>query len=252
MNTIYRSFINYSLFLFQYTVLCGISTGTAADIHSADILSLIDFRQAGKDGKAWLREQGFTLKRDMTEDGAVQVSRDGSGLCFRTDQPAFAVAVKDGFSLEDIGQVAVQWRVEQYPTGASWEKNVNREAIMVTLFFGPPVEADHFYLPDSPYFIGLFLCQDDEVDFPYSGKSYRKTSRFVCLDRPDSGTTIVSNFKIDHAYRTWFATDTVPPVTGIGIELDTGGLDEGQTGACLEKITLYGSGEIRQDVPVKN
>ncbi len=236
------------------TALCSISIGTAADADSTNIPYQIDFSQAGKDGKAWLREQGFRLQRDMDEDGAVQVtkSKDGSGLCFHTDQPAFAVAVKDGLSLKDMEKIAVQWRVEQYPTGASWEQNINREAIMVTLFFGPPVKADRFYLPDTPFFIGLFLCQNDKVNFPYSGKSYRKTSRFVCLDSPDSGTAIVSNFKIDDAYRKWFATDTVPPVTGIGIELDTSGLDKGQSKACLKKITFYRNEERQQDATLKN
>jgi hypothetical protein len=252
MTTQHKIIIN--VFLFLSPVLCSISTSTAADMHSSGILYQLDFAQAGKDGRAWLMKHGFTLKRDMDKNGAVQVtqSNDGNGLCFRTDQPAFAVAVKDGLSLEDMGKVAVQWRVEQYPTGASWEKRVNREAIMVTLFFGPPVEADHFYLPDSPFFIGLFLCQNDQINFPYTGKSYRKTSRFVCLDRPDNGTTVVSRFKVDDAYRKWFATDTVPPLTGIGIELDTSGLDKGLSKACLEKITLYRNRERQQDGIMKN
>ena len=212
---------------------------------SETLIYQIDFTQAGKDGRAWLKKQGFTLKKDMTGGDELQLLGTGNdkGLRMSTKEAAFGVAVKEGLSLKQIHRVVLEWGVEHYPAGASWEKQINREALMVTLFFGTPVKADHFYLPDSPYFIGLFLCQGDKANIPYTAKSYQETARYVCLESPPPGITVSSEFKINEAYTKWFATESAPPLTGIGIEVDTSDLDPGRAAAFLKRITFYDDGK---------
>lgn len=208
---------------------------------SGDILYQLDFTQADKDGRLWLRKQGFTLQKDMATGKSIQLIGGNSdkGLYIASDKPSFGLAVKDGLNFHDIEKVVLEWGVQIYPTGASWQRQINREALMVSLFFGSKVKADRIYLPDSPYFVGMFLCQDDLVRTPYIGKSYRDTGRFICLDRPERGSIIVSSFDVESAYLNWFSTGVIPPLTGIGIELDTSGLPEGQAGAYLKRITFY-------------
>ena len=203
----------------------------------------IDFTQAGEDGRAWLKEQGFILKEDMEDKNVLRLRGTGSdkGLYISTKEAAFGVAVRNGLSIKQVDRVVMEWGIEQYPAGASWEKQTNREALMVTLSFGSAVRADHFYLPDSPYFLGLFLCQGDRLNSPYIGKSYRDTARYVCLDSPAPGSTVRSEFQVREAYTGWFSTETVPPLTGIGIEVDTSDLDKGRAAAFLKRISLYGS-----------
>jgi hypothetical protein len=35
-------------------------------------------------------------------------------------------------------------------------------------------------IPNSLYFIGLFLCQDDRTNFPHKGPYFHASGRFVC------------------------------------------------------------------------
>ena len=44
------------------------------------------------------------------------------------------------------------------------------------------------FIPDSPYFVGLFLCYgDDRINYPYVGSYFKKGGRYVCSDSPSEG-----------------------------------------------------------------
>lgn len=229
--------------LFCVVFLCGLQSQLvpASGSERNEPLYRLDLSTTGRDGRHWLQKQGFVLNREMGDENYILIHGEGEekGLQITARKPSLGLALKSDIQVEDVGLIELEWGVAEYPAGASWRKGVNREPLMVQLYFGPKVKADRFYLPDSPYFIGFFLCRDDEILVPYVGKSYRETGRYVCLGHPDAGEMTISSFDIAKAYRQWFDTDTVPSLTGIGIEVDTSDLQQGRSRAYLRRITMY-------------
>lgn len=61
---------------------------------------------------------------------------------------------------------------------------------MLYVFFGTDkISSGHVLIPNSPYFIGFFLCQNDQIDFPYKGRYFHAGGRFVCLGKPKPTTS---------------------------------------------------------------
>lgn len=202
----------------------------------------LDFTTARKDARAWLLENGFDLAKDMKNQKRIAVKGGGKsgGITLKAPKAAFGFAVKSDLNIEDVEFAEVEWGVHQYPGEGLWRVEKNREALMVQLFFGEKVKADKFYLPDSPHLIGMSLCKGDPLNTPFVARSYTDTARYVCLDEPPEGTTITSRFNVKRNYKEWFATTVVPPVTGIGVELDTSDLETGTASAFIKRITLFG------------
>jgi len=230
-------------FLFVLS-LCSFLAATSvfAGHPTADetVLLSLDFTTTGPDARQWLKRHGFILKKDMENERLIRLTgTKNKGLLISVEQAAFGLAVRRDLDFHDVGTVEVQWGVARYPKGAEWQRGVHREPLMITLFFGPKVAADHFYLPDSPFFIGLFLGKDGSRASPFLGKSYRQTGRYYCFDDAGENLLTTSSIDIDVAYKKWFAADVVPPLTGIGIEVDTSGLADGSALAWLKKIVLY-------------
>ncbi len=96
--------------------------------------------------------------------------------------------INEGVDLEKFSAIRIEWGILKYPEGATYEDRVNNEALMVVVFFGyDRISSGHFAIPSSPYFIGLFLGKEDEVNKGYKGKYFRKSGRFVCLGNPKPG-----------------------------------------------------------------
>ena len=61
------------------------------------------------------------------------------------------------------------------------------------------------FIPDSPHFIGLFLCNgDDRLEHPYVGSYFKKGGRYVCTGKHAEGETVTSRFELLAAYRAFF------------------------------------------------
>lgn len=92
------------------------------------------------------------------------------------------------------------------------------------------------FIRNSPYFVGLFLCDgSDRLSRPYIGAYFKKSGRYVCVDRPAPGELVTSRFNLLEAYRTYFdqERDDDPPVSGIALEVDTKAAGEGGTASAL-------------------
>jgi hypothetical protein len=99
---------------------------------------------------------------------------------------------------------------------------------MVYIPFGhEKIPSGNILLPDLAYFIGLFLCKNDKLNTPYVGKYYQEGGRFVCLDRPDPAQTVVSEFDLVTAFRSYFEKVAVPPISGITLGVDTSDAGDG-------------------------
>ncbi|MCF6187538.1 MAG: hypothetical protein L3J49_08740 [Desulfobulbaceae bacterium] len=188
---------------------------------------------------SWLTDLGFTAEKDMNVPGGIKVTAGDGVLVLQTDNPAFGMLMNKQVHLNNPQTIELQWGVDTYPADSSWRQGVNREAIMVILFFGDQVPADRFFLPDLPRFLGLFLCDEDYGDRTFYGKSYTKTGRYVCVGSPPPNLTIVSNFDIEKNFRRIFHTEQVPPITGIGLEMDTSNLTDGRAAAHIQSLKIF-------------
>ena len=107
---------------------------------------------------------------------------------------------------------------------------------MLYVFFGTEkISSGHALIPNSPYFIGLFLCQDEEIDFPYKGRYFHTGGRFVCLGKPKPNEAVVSEFDLDTAFKRYFEKNRTPDITGIGLGIDTSKAGGGGTAAAFIK-----------------
>ena len=73
-----------------------------------------------------------------------------------------------------------------------------------------------------PYFIGLYLCDADGVDQPYTGRYHEDSGRFVCLERPAAGEQMTSEIDLAEAFEAYFGKLPMPTISGFSLEVDTG------------------------------
>ena len=121
---------------------------------------------------------------------------------------------------------------------------MRNEAIMVIIFMGDERQSSgSFFIPDSPYFVGLFLCHgDDKLNYPYVGSYFKKGGRYVCGDSPAVGELVTTRFNLLEAYRSYFdkERDDDPAVSGLALALDTKKAQKGgRTSAFIREIRFY-------------
>jgi hypothetical protein len=82
--------------------------------------------------------------------------------------------------------LAVFWNLREEETVLVNQEPKKMFAPVIYFFFGKKkkVSSGHILIPNSPYVIGLFLCRDDEVNFPCKSRYFQTSGRFVCLGKP--------------------------------------------------------------------
>ena len=146
----------------------------------------------------WLAQQGFTAKQDATSASKVQFSIVGDDLILEAKHNALGLLLTEA-NLTGFARIRITWGVEAFPEGASYEKGVRSDAAMVYVFFGDEkIASGSMMVPNSPYFIGLFLCQTDPVGRAYQGRYFKAGGRYVCADQtrrspPSSRSTTPSS-----------------------------------------------------------
>jgi hypothetical protein len=197
----------------------------------------IDFSgYAGGSPEKWLVSRGFKLEKDATNRTLLGLSITNQTLELTANGRLSGFIFNDSIDLNNVGSVRINWGIRQYPQEASYQNKVNNEALMLYFFFGKEkVSSGSILIPNSPYFIGLFLCQDEQVNFPYKGRYFHIGGRFVCLGKPDPGESVVSEFDLDSAFRSYFGKKQTPGITGIAFGVDTSKAGGGGKGAAFIK-----------------
>src|SRR5215472_2149563 len=83
----------------------------------------------------WLRSKGFQPKQDASNARRVVYSVSPSALVLGTKTRAFGLLLND-IDVRDYSRVHIEWGVDAFPPGASYERAIRAEAIMVYIFFG--------------------------------------------------------------------------------------------------------------------
>jgi hypothetical protein len=201
----------------------------------------IDFSgYTGGSVEKWLVTRGFNFEKDAKTRTLLKLSITNQTLELTANGHLSGFIFNDSINLDNVGRVRITWGITQYPQGASYEKKVNNEALMLYIFFGKEkVSSGNILIPNSPYFIGLFLCHDEQVNFPYKGRYFHAGGRFVCLGKPPPGEMVVSEFDLDRAFQSYFGKQQTPGITRIAFGIDTSKAGGGGKGGAIIKTIEF-------------
>lgn len=211
------------------------ATGAMASINASPfVVDFTDYRSGSVDG--WLKAKGFQFQRDASDPGKIALRPDARGLEVSALKPAHGLLINNRINANAYSAIEIEWGVGQHPEGASYERNVNNEAIMVHVFFGTEKKSSgSMFAPDIPAFIGLFLCDGDRVGHPYVGRYYKEAGRYVCVDKAQPQQPLVSRYNLKDGFRKVFGTELAQAVTGYSIEVDTSS-SKGPSSAHIKRI----------------
>jgi len=192
----------------------------------------------------WLQGKGFQFKQDAKRRHRLDLDVGSSGLVLEAKQRALGIMPNESVNVPTFTHIEIDWGVNKFPAGASYEQGVRNEALMVIVFMGDERRpSGSMFIPDSPYFVGLFLCHgDDKMNHPYVGAYFKKGGRYVCTNRPTEGEIVTSRFNLLEAYRAYFdkEQDDDPAVSGLALALDTKKADEGgRSSAFILEIRFF-------------
>jgi hypothetical protein len=165
-------------------------------------------------------------------------------LVLEAKRRAFGIMPNETVNIPDFTYVEIDWGINKFPEGSSYEQGVRNEAIMVIIFMGDENKpSGSIFIPNSPYFIGLFLCHgDDRINHPYVGSYFKKGGRYVCSESPVIGEMVTTRFNLLKAYRSYFdkEKDDNPAISGIALALDTKKAGNGgKSSAFIQEIRFY-------------
>ncbi|MCG8684307.1 MAG: hypothetical protein MI892_05495 [Desulfobacterales bacterium] len=226
-----------------FILLLVFSTSVMAD--SAKLVHVIRFSdyESGSE-EDWLLGKGFQFKLDAQRRNLIDLEVSDNGLVIEAKRKALGIMSNETVNIPEFSYIEIDWGINKYPDGASYEQGIRNEALMLMVFMGDErLPSGSIFIPDSPYFIGLFLCHgDDRINHPYSGSYFKKGGRYVCTDRPPSGEMVTSRFNLLKAYRSFFdkENDDDPAISGIALALDTKKAGKkGRASAFINEIRFY-------------
>ena len=201
-----------------------------------------DYAQGSIDD--WLQGKGFRFEQDAKRRDRIDLDVGTNGLVLEAKRRAFGIMPNESVNVPTFTHIEIDWGVNKFPSGASYEQGIRNEALMVIVFMGDERQSSgSMFIPDSPYFVGLFLCHgDDKTNHPYVGSYFKKGGRYVCIDRPADGQLVTSRFDLLEAYRSYFdkERDDDPAVSGLALALDTKkAADGGTSSAFIREIRFF-------------
>ena len=111
----------------------------------------------------WLQGKGFQFKQDAQRRHRIDLDVGSTGLVLEAKRRAFGVMPNESVNVPTFTHIEIDWGVNKFPAGASYEQGVRNEALMVIVFMGDERQSSgSMFIPDSPYFVGLFLCHGDD------------------------------------------------------------------------------------------
>lgn len=228
---------------FTSVLLFIFSTIVAADSPKlAHVVKFSDYDTGSVED--WLQRKGFDFKADARRRDSIDLDVTESRFIIEAKRHAFGLMPNETVNVPEFTYVEIDWGVNKFPEGASYEQDIRNEAIMLMIFMGDERQpSGSMFIPDSPYFVGLFICHgDDRTNHPYVGSYFKKSGRYVCDNNPLKGETVTTRFNLLDAYRSYFdkEKDDDPAVSGIAISLDTKkAKDKGQSSAFIKEIRFY-------------
>jgi hypothetical protein len=229
-----------------FTIRAGLAVSATpvtppVDHQRPDIAWRLDFSEYTEGPiEAWLEAKGFRLEQGAEDPDLLALSIHEGALVVEAKAPVKGFLVNQDIHLKKVSKVRIHWGIIKYPKDASYEKQVQNEALMLYIFFGQDkLPSGHFAIPALPYFIGLFLGQEEQLYTPYQGRYFHEGGRFVAVGNPHPHETVISEFDLAAAFQTYFAKDDVPTTSGLTLGIDTfRSGDGGKASAYIHRIEL--------------
>lgn len=231
-------FRNRKPFPKAYLLLLVMLVCQAATLDAAEVIHSFDFttQQSGS-ALPWLKQQGFQFKLKFE---ALNPKFENGALVLSTERPEAGVAgyiFAEGEELARVERLRIVWGVSKFPEGADWERGINRTALAVMVSFGHERISSGlpFGLFAAPYFISPFIGAREIEGKIYTGRFWKKGGRYVCIKSPNPGETVVTDLNVNLLFQKVFDKKVTPPVTAVGIQMNTKGT-EGKAAAFIKKI----------------
>ena len=230
------------IFIVIVTILLATTPVLAVEVKPVHLVRFTDYESGSVED--WLQGKGFQFKEDTKKRDRIDLDVGDKGLSLEAKQHAFGVMSNESVNVPEFTYIEIDWGVKKFPEGASYEQGVRNEAIMLFIFLGDERHSSgSLFIPDSPYFVGLYLCHgDDKIKHPYMGAYFKKGGRYVCGDQPADEQLVTTRFDLVEAYRSYFdkERDDDPAISGLALGLDTkkanGG---GKSSAFISEIRFY-------------
>jgi hypothetical protein len=219
----------------------GLSNHNETSHQSSNVVFTLDFSDyPGGPVDEWLQAKGLKFEESARDRDSLKLTITDGALGLEAKEAMRGLLVKEELDLTRFSKVRIEWGVARYPEGASYANAIRNQAIMVFIFFGKErISSGHLLYPNLPYFVGVYLCDNDQLHTPYTGNSYQAGGRYVCVGNPPPETTITSEFDLVTAFQTYFAKDDIPPISGLALEVDTRSSGNGGTAAAfIKRITI--------------
>jgi hypothetical protein len=189
------------------------------------VLYQIDFTSAAKqntNAREWMSKKGFEFKSDADSKRYLNLSFKNDALNLKAKSGIFGFMPKV-LDVNGASKIKIVWGVNKFPEGASYKKGINNEAIMLYVYFGKEkLSSGNFFIPGSPYFLGLFLGENEDIGKPRIGNHFKEGGRFICLAMPKAGETVTSVFNLSNGFKDSFGKNKdVPYISGIALEIET-------------------------------
>ena len=169
----------------------------------------------------WLGGKKFVAKQDADNQSKIVLSIHDEALVLEAKQRTLGLLLNET-DVPGPGRIRIEWGVDAFPQGVSYDTGIRSEPIMVYTFFGKKkISSGSLLVPDSPYFIGLFLCEAGRTDHPYTGRYFKAGGRYVCVNVAKIGERVVSAFDLGNAAKDYFKLSEIPPISGFAIGIDT-------------------------------
>jgi hypothetical protein len=203
-------------------LVLGLVCLPAAPAAGTDCFGLDFGDHAGGPVGDWLARKGLALEKDAGRPDRIALSPARRGLRLEARSQVLGLVVRKGLDLPGCHVVEIEWGVERFPEGASWETGIRNEALSVMVFFGHrDIPSGNLFIPDTPYFLALFLGTDETVNRAYKARSYPNSGRWVCLETPQTGHMVTSRIDLAPLFREQFGVSEVPPISGVALSVDT-------------------------------
>ena len=197
----------------------------AKTITNDEIVYSIDFTAASKkstDPREWLKEEGFKFKSDAGSQKKLDLSFKNDALNLKAKSGIFGLIIK-AIDINSATKVKITWGVNKFPKNASYKNGINNESIMLYIYFGTEkLDSGSMFIPNSPYFLGLFPGDNEVIGKPMKGNHFEEGGRFICIAMPKVGETITSEFNLTKGFKESFGKDKqVPDISAIALEVET-------------------------------
>jgi len=239
INSRYIKYFIFFTFIFSFSSIGDIYANSENTKSNSKVAYKIDFSDYSKGSiDEWLLSKGFVLAKDANDREMLDLDIGSNRLRLNIKNKSFGLIINEKVDVINYDKIRIEWGVNKFPGKAAYSKGVYNEALMLYIFFGKEkMESGSMLIPNSPYFIGFYLCDNDQVNVPYFGKYFKVGGRYVCVNKPEKEKVVVTELNLKEWFIKLYKGNVSPIITGISLGFDTRFAEEnGIASAFIKKI----------------